>query len=306
MAEKNIFEQNQCNKRSNEAAGTEHNRATWSINRSSVMVVKGCNALEIFVQLLPNTLWAHENCLVSKAKHPSKELRVYHNGYCDGKMAIVNRNGHYIPKAVIHDAAQIIREAYGDIGCLIAVNKHGEQGFCVVAYSFGVESSMTMTRFINDRDIFHAVNPQMLHALLFRVVAQQIVLVIRVYHVEWTADIRLTTMAIALLTIRSSIIDIFEADLLVIHDGFADTVNTVKDTLILALDAHSQHLAAQLSALIGATKGFQLVNQGLGFLLRDKTGSIDDMSLFSLLISATDFVFRKKTTEFPSNIATYQ
>ena len=90
------------------------------------MVVKGCNALEVFKQLLPNALRAHENCLVSKTKHPSKELRVYHNGNRDGKVAFVNRNGHYIPETVIHNATQIICETYGDIGCLVAVNKHGE------------------------------------------------------------------------------------------------------------------------------------------------------------------------------------
>ena len=75
------------------------------------MVVKGCNALEIFIQLLPNALWPHENRLVPKTKDPTEELRVYHNGYRYGEVAFVNRHGHYIPEAVIHDAAQIIREA---------------------------------------------------------------------------------------------------------------------------------------------------------------------------------------------------
>ena len=88
---------------------------------------------------------------------------------------------------------------------------------------------------IKNRNSLHAVDAPMLHATLFGIEGQQIILIIRINQMVRAGSIDLTAVAIMLLTLRIDIVYIFEADLPVGSNGSVDRVHIVHRLLVLTL-----------------------------------------------------------------------
>lgn len=207
-------------------------------------------------------------------------------------------DGDVAAEAVDHDADQLIPEGEADLGLVAA--EHVEVHLGVFGEVELLEAVTADALVLQDANALHLIDPKMLHTVGFLVVGDQVVVLVAPGEGPRAHDVGLGALGNqGFLQIP---LHVLEADLPVPGDGAVQVVHAVVNALVHGFDAAlHDDLALQLLGLVFADKAGQFLDEGVGFLGRNKFGALDgvheelqlrDLELFAghvIIVVVSDF-----------------